>query len=60
MSQAATDKWREVQKLQFDSGGYLVYANQSYVDGLDKKVNGLKASKAAWVGGYRLHDAWLS
>ncbi len=58
--QAATDKWREVQKLQFDSGGYLVYANQAYVDGVDKKVNGLKASKAAWVGGYRLHDAWLS
>jgi peptide/nickel transport system substrate-binding protein len=56
----ATDKWREVQKLQFDRGGYLVYANQAYVDGIAKQVNGLKPSKAAWVGGYALHDAWLA
>jgi peptide/nickel transport system substrate-binding protein len=56
----ATDKWREVQKLQFDRGGYLVYANQSYVDGIAQNVNGLKPSKAAWVGGYALHDAWLA
>jgi peptide/nickel transport system substrate-binding protein len=56
----AADKWREVQKLQFDQGGYLIYANQSYVDGVAKKVNGLKPSKAAWVGGYALHDAWLA
>ena len=53
------EKWREVQRLQFDEGGYLVYANQTYVDGLAKNVNGLKPSKAAWVSGFELHNAWL-
>jgi peptide/nickel transport system substrate-binding protein len=57
---AATDKWHEVQQMQFDSGGYLVYANQTYVDGLAKQVNGLEPSKAAWLGGFALHNAWLS
>ena len=58
--QQAQEKWREVQRLQFDEGGYLVYANQTYVDGLAKTVNGLEPSKAAWVSGFELHNAWLS
>ncbi|MGZ8708415.1 MAG: ABC transporter substrate-binding protein [Gaiellaceae bacterium] len=56
----ATEKWREVQRLQFDQGGFLVYANQTYVDGLAKEVNGIKPSKASWLGGFELHDAWLA
>ena len=58
--QQAQEKWREVQRLQFDEGGYLVYANQTYVDGLAKEVNGIEPSKAAWLGGFELHDAWLA
>ncbi|MEO8687245.1 MAG: ABC transporter substrate-binding protein [Solirubrobacteraceae bacterium] len=56
----AQDKWHEVQQLQFDEGGYLVYANQAYVDGLAKEVNGLEPSKAAWLSGFGLHNAWLA
>jgi peptide/nickel transport system substrate-binding protein len=56
----AQDKWNAVQKLQFDKGGYLIYANMSYVDGLAKNVNGLAPSKSAWVSGYALHNAWLA
>ena len=40
--------------------GYLVYANQTYVDGLAKEVNGLEPSKAAWLSGFELHNAWLA
>ena len=58
--QQAQDKWHEVQKLQFDQGGYLVYANQTYVDGLAKNVNGMEPSKAAWASGFELHGAWLA
>jgi peptide/nickel transport system substrate-binding protein len=56
----AQEKWNAVQKLQFDQGGYLIYANMSYVDGLAKNVNGLEPSKSAWVSGYGLHNAWLA
>jgi len=56
----ATEKWSEVQRLQFEEGGYLVYANQTYVDGLAKEVNGLEPSKSAWLSGFELHNAWLS
>jgi peptide/nickel transport system substrate-binding protein len=58
--QAATEKWREVQQTQFERGGYLVYANQAYVDGIVKEVNGVEPSKAGWVGSYALHNAWLA
>lgn len=56
----AEEKWREVQRLQFEEGGYLVYANQAYIDGLAKEVRGLQPSKASWLSGFELHDAWLA
>jgi peptide/nickel transport system substrate-binding protein len=56
----AQDKWNEVQQLQFDKGGYLIYANMSYVDGLAKNVNGMEPSKSAWLSGFELHNAWLT
>jgi peptide/nickel transport system substrate-binding protein len=56
----AQEKWREVQRLQFEEGGFLVYANQTYVDGIAKEVNGIRPSKASWLGGFELHDAWLA
>jgi peptide/nickel transport system substrate-binding protein len=57
---AATDKWREVQRLQFERGGYIIYGTQSYVDGLAQNVHGLKPSKATWLGGVHLVDAWVA
>ena len=56
----ATEKWREVQRLQYEEGGYLIYANQTYIDGLAKEVRGLEPSKASWLSGFELHDAWLA
>jgi peptide/nickel transport system substrate-binding protein len=52
--------WNQVQKIQYDSGGYLNWTNADWVDGLSKKVQGLKPSAAGVLGNYRFLDAWLS
>ena len=52
--------WNQVQKIQYDRGGYLNWTNADWVDGLSKKVQGLKPSAAGVLGNYRFMDAWLS
>ena len=49
-----------MQKIQYDKGGYLNWTNADWVDGLSKKVQGLKPSAAGALGNYRFLDAWLS
>jgi peptide/nickel transport system substrate-binding protein len=52
--------WNQVQKIQYDKGGYINWTNADWVDGLSKKVQGLKPSAAGALGNYRFMDAWLS
>ena len=52
--------WNQVQKIQYDQGGYINWTNADWVDGLSKKVQGLKPSAAGALGNYRFLDAWLS
>jgi len=59
-SKVARDKWDEVQRIQFDEGGYITYAYTDYLDGLAKNVRGLKPSKAYWCDGMQLHNVWLA
>jgi peptide/nickel transport system substrate-binding protein len=56
----ATNYWNQLQKIQYDDGGYLNWTNADWVDGLSKKVQGLKPSAAGVLGNYRFLDAWLS
>ena len=56
----AQSYWNQVQKIQYDQGGYLNWTNADWVDGLSKKVQGLKPSAAGVLGNYRFLDAWLS
>jgi len=56
----AQSLWNQVQKLQYDKGGYLNWTNADWVDGLSKKVQGLKPSAAGVLGNYRFLDAWLA
>ena len=42
----AQSYWNQVQKIQYDQGGYLNWTNADWVDGLSKKVQGLKPSAA--------------
>lgn len=57
---SAKDKWHAFQKLQFDTGGYVIWGNMDYVDGLAARVKGVSASPAGPLGGFRLHRAWLA
>ena len=56
----AQSLWNQVQKIQYDEGGYLNWTNADWVDGLSKKVQGLKPSAAGVLGNYRFLDAWLA
>jgi hypothetical protein len=49
-----------VQKTQYDSGGYINWTNADWVDGLSKKVQGLKGSAAGAVGNFAFLNAWLT
>ncbi|MGL6279906.1 MAG: ABC transporter substrate-binding protein [Gaiella sp.] len=59
---AATAKrrWRQVQQIQYDEGGYIVWANVSLVDGLAKNVRGVRPSSFFNLNGWNYRDAWLA
>lgn len=52
--------WDQVQQIQYQQGGYISWTNADFVDGLSKKVNGLKPSSAGILGNHRYQDAWLA
>jgi len=54
----AQDYWNQVQKIQYDQGGYLQWVNADFVDGLSTKVKGLQPSSAGILGDHRFLDAW--
>jgi peptide/nickel transport system substrate-binding protein len=56
----AQSYWNQVQEIQWREGGYVSWTNADFVDGLTKKVNGLKPSAAGILGNHRFQDAWLS
>jgi peptide/nickel transport system substrate-binding protein len=56
----AQSYWNQVQQIQYQQGGYLSWTNADFVDGLSKKVQGLKPSAAGILGNHRFQDAWLS
>jgi peptide/nickel transport system substrate-binding protein len=51
--------WNQVQKIQYEQGGYLNWTNADWVDGLSNKVKGLRPSGAGALGNFRFLDAWL-
>jgi len=57
---AAKKRWRDVQEVQYEDGGYIVWANVSLVDGVGKNVRGVKPSSFFNLGGWNYRDAWLA
>jgi peptide/nickel transport system substrate-binding protein len=57
--QKAQGYWNQVQQIQWSQGGYINWTNADFVDGLSKKVHGLKPSAAGILGNHRFLDAWL-
>ena len=48
-----------MQKIQYDHGGYIVWANQNIVDAASNKVKGMMPSAFFNLGGWNYRDVWL-
>jgi peptide/nickel transport system substrate-binding protein len=55
----ATDLWNQVQQIQYDEGGYIVWANPSIVDAAAQYVKGIVPSAFFNLGGWNYRDVWL-
>jgi peptide/nickel transport system substrate-binding protein len=56
----ATELWREVQKMQFDTGGYLLWANAYSVNLAAKKVKGVRENMSGLMANGDLRNAWIA
>jgi peptide/nickel transport system substrate-binding protein len=51
---------KEMQKIQYDSGGYMIYAFYNQVDAMSSKVKGLIPDKSGWpLTSYGFNRAWF-
>jgi peptide/nickel transport system substrate-binding protein len=56
----AQELWHEAQQIQYDEGGYLVWAQPKLLDGLSSPVQGIRPSGFVNLGTYDFKTAWLS
>jgi peptide/nickel transport system substrate-binding protein len=57
---SAADKWHAVQEQQVSQGGYLVVANNNYLDAYALNVHGIKTTSAGNNNNFTYYKAWLS
>lgn len=56
----AQSYWNQVQQIQYEQGGYMCWTNADYVDGVSKKVQGLKPNPGGILGNHDFRTVWLS
>jgi peptide/nickel transport system substrate-binding protein len=56
----ARRRWRRVQEIQYEQGGYIVWANINLVDGVGNHVRGMRPSSFFNLGGWNYRDVWLT
>jgi peptide/nickel transport system substrate-binding protein len=56
----AQSYWDQVQQIQYQQGGYLVWTNADYVDGVSKSVRGLKPAATGVLSNHTFRDVWLA
>ncbi len=54
-----TDIWTQLQKQQFDEGGYINYGTYNFVDSVATRVQGLTPNKYLYASGCNLRKAWI-
>lgn len=54
----AAEMWNELQRQQYDQGGYIVFAQAYLTDAVGKHVRGIKAGPAGLLNNMRLLDGW--
>jgi peptide/nickel transport system substrate-binding protein len=55
----AIDLWGQVQQVQYDEGGYIVWANLEILDAAGTHVQGIVPSAWFNLGGWNYRDVWL-
>jgi peptide/nickel transport system substrate-binding protein len=55
----AKDLWHQVQQVQYDQGGYIVWANLDLLDAAANYVKGIVPSAWFNLGGWDYRDVWL-
>ena len=55
----AAERWREVQQIQYDEGGNIVWGNGQFVDGAANHVRGIEPSSYWTLGGVDYRNVWL-
>ncbi len=55
----ALDLWHQVQEVQYNEGGYIVWANLEILDAAANHVKGLVPSAWFNLGGWNYRDVWL-
>jgi peptide/nickel transport system substrate-binding protein len=58
--ETAADLWRQVQEIQYERGGYIIWCNQNLVDAASNKVRGITPSGFFNLGGWNYRDVWLA
>ena len=48
-----------MQKIQYERGGYIGWANQNIVDAASNKMKGMVPSAFFNLGGWNYRDVWL-
>jgi peptide/nickel transport system substrate-binding protein len=56
----ATELWHQIQEIQYEEGGYIVWAYQSLVDGAAQNVQGIVPSSFFNLGGWNYRDVYLT
>jgi peptide/nickel transport system substrate-binding protein len=58
--ETAAEVWHQVQEIQFERGGYIIWCNQNLVDAAANKVRGITPSSFFNLGGWNYRDVWLA
>jgi peptide/nickel transport system substrate-binding protein len=54
------EKWFELQKIQYEQGGFLIWGTTAWVDGLSPKVKGAVPNAFYGLSAYRADGWWLA
>jgi peptide/nickel transport system substrate-binding protein len=55
----ALDLWHQVQEIQYNEGGYIVWTNVDVLDAAANNVQGIVPSAWFNLGGWNYRDVWL-
>jgi peptide/nickel transport system substrate-binding protein len=56
----ATERWLIPQKVQYDQGGYIGWANTNWVDGLSKRLRGVVGNPFWNLGCFDYRNWWFA